>query len=483
MHILLVGINYKTAPVELRECFSIAEPQLEAALARLRASSAIAETVIVSTCNRTEVYTVVTDEASARHAVYGLLEQVSRLRADGFRAHTYVETGQAAVLHLHRVVCGLDSMVIGETQILGQVRQAFLFAQASGSTGPLFNQLFRRAVTFGKRVQTETGLGQSAVSVSYAAVSLAKKVFDRLDDKTVVIIGAGKMSELTLTHLAAHGVEQILVVNRTHERARQLAAAHGGQAIEMSELPFALKEADIVISSTGSQGYVLSAGTIAEVMKRRKRKPLFCIDIAVPRDIDPDLAQLSNVYLYDIDDLQDMVAANVTQRKEESVRVMAMIEQEARAFAVWLSEQEVVPLIAQLRDRALVVQQGVMESLAHKFPELDDRQRKMLQKHTMSIVNQLLREPIASIKEMAGEPGGEEALAVFARIFALSDESSRQGAGAGQAKPRDADAGAAEWPAEDPDRIRERGPARGEGEGKQQSWNAAPEGAAVLQAL
>ncbi len=479
MHMLLVGINYKSAPVELRECFSIPEPQLEDALARLRESSAIMETVIVSTCNRTEVYAVVTDAAMARKAVYGLLEQVSNLPADAFRAHIYAETGQAVVRHLHRVVCGLDSMVIGETQILGQVRQAFLFAQATGTTGSLLNQLFRRAVTFGKRVQTETGLGQSAVSVSYAAVSLAKKVFDHLSDKTVVVIGAGKMSELTLTHLAAQGVGKILVVNRTFERARHLAAAYGGHAFEMSALPFALKEADIVISSTGSKNYVLSADTTAELMKRRKRKPLFCIDIAVPRDIDPELAKLGNVYLYDIDDLQDVVASNVSHRKQESVRVTAMIEQEVNAFAVWLSEQEVVPLIAELRDKALIIQQGVMQSLEHKLPELDDRQRKMLQKHTMSIVNQLLRDPIASIKEMASEPGGEEALAAFVRIFALSGASPPNGEAA-QADPRAAVASGTPLAG---DGMRERSFARGEGEGKLQSWNAASSAAAVLPAL
>lgn len=479
MHMLLVGINYKSAPVELRECFSISETQLVAALMRLRESPAVTEAVIVSTCNRTEVYAVVTDTAVARKAVHGLLEQVSNLTADSFHAHLYTETGQTVVRHLHRVVCGLDSMVIGETQILGQVRKAFLFAEAACATGSLLNQLFRRAISFGKRVQTETGLGQSAVSVSYAAVSLAKKVFDKLNDKTVVVIGAGKMSELTLTHLAAQGVGQILVVNRTYERARQLAASYGGHAFAASALPFALKEADIVISSTGSQDYVISADMAAELMKRRKRKPLFCIDIAVPRDIDPNLAKLNNVYLYDIDDLQDVVASNVSQRKQESVRVTAMIEQEVSSFANWLAEQEIVPLIAELRAKALLVQQGIMQSLAQKLPELDDRQRKILQKHTMSIVNQLLRDPIASIKEMAVEPGGNETLAAFARIFALSGEPPLNAGAAQQADPL---AAPANTPFTDGG-IRERSAARDEGEGKRQGWNAASGNAAVLPAL
>lgn len=421
MQILLIGLNYRTAPVEVRERFSVDESVLEQTLQDLLAMSGVREAVIVSTCNRTEIYAVTNHRTRGEQDVRELLSRVSGLPVDAFVSYLYTAVDHHAVTHLYRVVSGLDSMVVGETQILGQVRHAYLYAQSANATGPVLNQLFRSAVSLGKRVQTETTIGQSAVSVSYAAVSLAKKVFDSLAHKTVLVIGAGKMSDLTLTHLTAQGINRIFIVNRTLERAKEMAQRFGGRAFPLDQLAQALFEADIVISSTGSKEYVLTYSLLSDLMRQRKQRPLFCIDIAVPRDIDPALGRVTNIYLYDIDDLQGVVAANVALRKQESLRVEEMIQEEAAAFATWLLEQEVVPLIADLRKKAVEVQESVMDSLAHKLPELDERQMKVLQKHTMSIVNQLLREPIAQIKEMAVEPNGAEAMAAFARIFGLSD--------------------------------------------------------------
>ncbi|MCI0183210.1 glutamyl-tRNA reductase [Sulfoacidibacillus ferrooxidans] len=421
MQILLMGLNYRTAPVEIREQFSVSEVALEQTLSDLAAMPGIAEATIVSTCNRTEVYVVTNDRVRGEQSIRLLLSRISGLSINMFKPYLYTVADQAAVLHLYHVVTGLDSMVVGETQILGQVRQAYLSAQESAVTNVVLNQLFRSAVSLGKRVQTETAIGQSAVSVSYAAVSLTKKVFDSLSHKTVLVIGAGKMSDLTLTHLAAQGVDKILVANRTVERAQEMAQKFGGIAYSMEQLREALLQADIVISSTGSKEYVLTYSLMNELMKHRKQRPLFCIDIAVPRDIDPTLGRIGNVYVYDIDDLQGVVATNVSLRKQESIRVEQMIEEEAQAFGRWQSEQAVVPLIADIRKKAMLVQESVMESLLNKLPELDERQTKVLQKHTMSIVNQMLREPISQMKEMALEPNAAESMSVFARLFGVED--------------------------------------------------------------
>ncbi len=421
MQILLMGLNYRTAPVEIREQFSIAESALEQTLSDLTAMPGIAEATIVSTCNRTEVYVVTSDRAKGEQSVRLLLSHISGLSIASFKPYLYTAFDKAAVLHLYHVVTGLDSMVVGETQILGQVRHAYLSAQSVFATNTVLNHLFRSAVSLGKRVQTETAIGQSAVSVSYAAVSLAKKVFDSLANKTVLVIGAGKMSDLTLTNLAAQGVSKILVVNRTLERAEEMARKFGGRAFSMEQISSALMQSDIVISSTGAKNYVLTYSMINDLMRQRKHRPLFCIDIAVPRNIDPNLERIGNVYVYDIDDLQGVVAANVAIRKQESIRVEKMIDEEACVFEIWRSEQAVVPLIADLRKKAVEVQERVMESLLNKLPELDEREVKVLQKHTMSIVNQMLREPISQVKEMAMEPSGGEAVLAFARIFGLTE--------------------------------------------------------------
>lgn len=420
MHIVVYGINYRSASVDIREPFSVASDYLEEALTSLKAMTALQEVVLVSTCNRTEVYAVCDNPDLAEQQVDAFFAELSNLAPHQFRAHLYKYLGDQAVAHLLRVVTGLDSMVIGETQILGQVRSAFLFAQSMGATGFLFNQLFRAAISFAKRVQTETAIGQSAVSVSYAAALLAKKVFTTLTDKTALILGAGKMAELTLTHLRGQGIAEVLVSNRTYERAADLAKRYGGKALEWSELPAAVGQADIVISSTGARGYVITPQMLLPTLRKRRRRPLFFVDIAVPRDIDPALAKLDEVYVYDIDDLQNVVSAGVALRSQEAERVHVMVAEEVAAFAHWQTQQDVVPLIAELRTRAVGIQRTVLESLTNKLPDLDEREWKVVQKHMASVVNQLLRVPIANLKESSGEPGGADLTDAFARIFGLT---------------------------------------------------------------
>lgn len=419
MHMLVMGINYRSATVELREPFSVDAKGLQHALAKLRSLPSVLEAVLVSTCNRTEVYAVCDDVSAARGEVESFYADLSGLASYSFQNTLYTYRDAEAVSHLMRVVTGLDSMVIGETQILGQVRTAFLGAQSEGMTGLIFNHLFQTAVAFGKRVQTETGIGQSAVSVSYAAAMLAKKVFTSLSDKTALIIGAGKMAELTLTHLRAQGIGHVLVMNRTRSRADELADQHGGEAVAFEKLCAAVARADIIVSSTGARGYVLTPEMAGPALRRRKSRPLFCIDIAVPRDIDPAMARLDGVYVYDIDDLQDVVSVSVSLRRQEAERVQSMIASEVSAFYGWMAQRDCVPLIAQVRQRAGDIQESVYDSLIHKLPELDERQRKVVQKHLASVVNQLLRDPIANLKDSAIRSDAPDLTEPFARIFGL----------------------------------------------------------------
>jgi glutamyl-tRNA reductase len=426
MYIMVVGLNYRSAPVEIRERFALPESDLEGALQRVLADGRVTECVIVSTCNRTEVYVVAEDRASGEEAIRRYLSELSGLRREQFEPHLYQHGEFEAVRHLFRVTAGLDSMVLGETQILGQVRSAFLFAQEHRATGSIFNNLFRRSVTVAKRAHTETHIGENAVSVSYAAVELAKKIFESLDEKTVLVIGAGKMSELTAKHLNANGATRVFVVNRTYDRAKELADKFKGKALDMNSLDLALREADIVVSSTGAEGYVVTKAHVQETMKKRRHRPLFLIDIAVPRDLDPEMTKIDNVFLYDIDDLEGVIAVNMQERQREAEKVGAIIGEEMVAFRHWLNEQEAIPLIQSLREKALQSQSNLMQNLINKVPNLTDKDVHTVNKLTMSMVNQFIHEPIKQVKEMATEPSAEVYLEAFARIFALAEANERQ---------------------------------------------------------
>ncbi|GIM44639.1 glutamyl-tRNA reductase [Collibacillus ludicampi] len=419
MNIMAVGLNYRTAPVEIRERFSLSPSDLSESINLLAQEKAIRERVIISTCNRTEVYAVVDHPSDGKRSIQSFLEYISGVRVEDFSPYIYTYVDQDAVRHLFRVACGLDSMILGETQILGQVRDSFLFAQQNGYTGAIFNNLFKRAVTVAKRAHTETDIGKNAVSVSYAAVELAKKIFEELTNKTVLIIGAGKMSELTVKHLHSAGARRVLVVNRTLERAKELAIKFRGEAFDMGHLGLALKQADIVISSTGSDHYIVTKPMLTEIMRLRRGRALFLIDIAVPRDLDPEINKLTNVYLYDIDDLEGVIAVNLQERAKEAEKIGYIIGEEMASFKQWLNTQAVIPLIAALRDKGEQIQRSVMKSLVNKLPDLSERDKWVLEKHTKLIVNQLLHEPIQHVKELALETNSELYLEAFARIFGL----------------------------------------------------------------
>lgn len=422
MHIIVVGLNYRTAPVEVRERFTFAERDLPEALSQLKQTNSILECAIVATCNRTELYAVVDRHHLCAHYIRSFMEQWFSLSRDEFTNHLYMYEDDGAIEHLLRVTSGLDSMVLGETQILGQVRNAFLLAQQQKTTGTIFNMLFKMAVTMAKRAHSETTIGESAVSVSYAAVELGRKIFGQFSKKTVMILGAGKMSELTAKHLYSNGADRVLVVNRTYERAVELADKFNGIPCSFDESVGRLHEADIIISSTGASEFVLTRNQVAGAMSKRKTRPMFLIDIAVPRDLDPAIASLENVFLYDIDDLAGIVEMNLEQRRREAEKIEAMIEEELEAFKTWFKTLGVGPLIRALQEKAEDIHRETMGSLTKKLPGLDERELKVIHKLTKSMVNQMMHDPILRIKELAGEKKAGEAMELFVKLFALEEQ-------------------------------------------------------------
>lgn len=421
MQILLVGLNYKTAPVEFRECITFQGEAVREALRHLKGKKCILESVILSTCNRTEIYLVVDSKRAGVETAERFLSEWFHLPLTDVQAHLYHHYGSAAAAHLFSVTAGLDSMVLGETQILGQVKEAWETALQEGKTGKILNTLFKQAVTLAKRIHDQIGINDNPVSVSYAAITLIRKVFDSMQEKSLLIIGAGKMGELTLKHLQELHLRERIVANRSMEKAKELAARYDAKPISLAELPEALLKADIVVSSTGAQGYILTRDEVERVMKRRVGRPLFLVDIAVPRDLDPAIHELESVYLYDIDDLQGIVETNLKEREKAAEEIRLLIEEEKDAFQHWYDSMALIPVIDALRRKAIAIQEETMKSIERKIPDLDERERKVLQKHTKSIVNQMLKDPIMQLKELSGDKKGKEALQLMIKLFALEE--------------------------------------------------------------
>lgn len=426
MHMVVVGVNFRTAPVEVREKFAVVPERLAEALQELNQTRGVLECVIVSTCNRTELYSIVDPQHWSPESFHGFMESWFHIPRGTFVPYLYMKEDDEAKRHLFRVASGLDSMVIGETQILGQVRDAFLLAQKERATGTIFNMLFKQAITMAKKAHTETGIGENAVSVPYAAVELGKRIFGSFRNKKVLVIGAGEMSELTLKHLHAGGAARIAVMNRTFERARELAEEFQGQAYPLDQLQSQLSEADVVIASTGAAQAVVTKDMVDRVMRMRPSRPLFMIDISVPRNLDPLIHETPNVYLYDIDDLEGIVEANMEERRKLSVAIEAMIDEELERFDKWYRSLGVGPLIRAMQEKASVIHRDTMESLQHKLPDLTERELSVIHKLTKSMLNQMMQDPIQRVKEMAPERQGDEALFYFAKLFALEEQLAKQ---------------------------------------------------------
>lgn len=398
MNIVVVGLSHKTASVDIREKVAFVPTQMEKPLHALIALPDITEAIIVSTCNRVEIYATTRDIAGGMARMKRFLADYHNISLETLEPHLYSHHGEAAIRHVFRVAASLDSMVVGEPQILGQIKTAYGYAAEFKSSGIILNRFLHKAFSVAKRVRTETKIASSAVSVSFAAVELARKIFGDLSDKTVLLIGAGEMCELAAKHFINNGVRGVMVTNRTFERAVKLAEEFEGKAIQFEDLFDQLHKADIILSSTGATHFIIKPKDVEEVIRRRKLKPMFFIDIAVPRDIDPKVNDVENVYLYDMDDLQGVVASNLQQRAEEAKKAEAIIEMEIGQFFKWLSSMNVTPTVVALRSRFEEVRQAELARTLATWKDLSPEAQKRLEALTGAIVNKLLHHPTSVLK-------------------------------------------------------------------------------------
>jgi len=406
MALFVSGLSHLNAPVELREQLAVDEDKLRELLRDIAATGVVREAIILSTCNRVEVYAVADVPGEARGTMFRRLCRHRGVEPTSVEAALYTYAEGDAVRHAFRVASSLDSMVIGEPQILGQVKDAFAIAQSCEVVGPALHSLFTQAFTVAKKVRTETEIARHAVSVSFAAVELAKKIFGGLQGKAVLLVGAGKMSELAARHLVEQGVFPVYVTNRTWARAQEMARALAGTAVPFDELSTALAAVDIVISSTGAAEPVIRRETVQRVMHGRRGRPLFFIDIAVPRDVEGSVDTLDDVYCYDIDDLKQVVDANLRERGREAHRAEALVEREVAKFLVRLGDVEVIPTIVSLRERLEAIRTGEVKRTLARLPAATPETRDAIEALSTAIVNKILHAPITKLRESsrAGSP-------------------------------------------------------------------------------
>jgi glutamyl-tRNA reductase len=421
MRLFAIGLSHRTAPVELRECVDFGRAGVETALSALASRGVGTEAVVLSTCNRAEIYAVGDDDgtADAVQRFFSEYHDVPRGRLDD---HLFVRRGADVARHLFRVAAGLDSLVVGEPQILGQVKSAFSTASHRKSTGALTNRLFHSAFNVGKRVRSETGLGEGAVSVSYAAIALAKKIFGNLDGLSVLVLGAGEMAKLTGLHLQAQRVGRITIASRTLVTAEQLASQIGGTAVPWEGLDPALGAADIVVTATGSTDPVLTRARIEEIMRPRRSRPVFIIDIALPRDVEAAVGDLDQVFLYNIDDLQAIVQENLSRRSAELARAEAIVEEEVVRFMAWVQSREIIPTVVALRQRFEAIRRAELERLEPKLAGLPPEARARLEEITHLIVEKLLLTPTEQLKAVNDETMVIAYADALNRLFSLAAE-------------------------------------------------------------
>ncbi len=418
MQLLALGINHKTAPVELREQAAFAPEILATALRDLTARGVCDEAAIVSTCNRTEVYcgTIHGPELAALEWFCEYLN----LDAAAIQPFVYQHPDEDAVEHVFRVAAGLDSMILGEPQILGQIKDAFAAAHKAGATGKMLNRLFQQTFSVAKTIRTDTAIGASAVSVASAAVTLAKQIFNELSEQTVLLIGAGDMIELCARHLAEHGIGKVIVANRTQERAELLAREYGAEAISLAEMPDRLSEADIVISSTASQLPILGKGTVERALKARRRRPIFMIDIAVPRDIETEVGDLNDIYLYTVDDLRDVVEENIKSRQEAAKEAEKIIDIKVAEFMRWARSLDAVPTIRALRTGADAIREAEIARAQRRIARGEDPS-EVLRDMARILANKLIHNPTAALRQ-ADHDGDTRLVEAARRLFNLNDD-------------------------------------------------------------
>jgi glutamyl-tRNA reductase len=422
MKLLLMGISHKTAPVQLREKLAIAEGALPEALHELQNLGA-SEAVILSTCNRVEIALTAPDHAEPSLVIERFLE-AWKGSANAFEGHLYFEA-RDAIQHLFRVAASLDSMVVGEPQVLGQLKSAYAVAKSEGAVGGLLEQVLTHAFRVAKRVRTETGIGQMAVSISYAAVELARRIFGSLNGHSVMIIGSGKMGELAARHLHRSGAKRIFVTNRTWERAEEMAAVFQGRAVEYTGFLSMLHEVDIVIASSGAPHYILSREDMQRVIAARKNKPMYLIDLAVPRNIDPAVNDVEGVFLYDVDNLEGVVNANIKERAKQAEQAEAIVLDEVERMMSRLKLEQVTPTIVSLQEQLENIRAAEVARALRRMPNLTQEQQQQvlaqIEALTKSIVNKIAHGPISALRRNAGQPDGDQFLHAVRKVFRLRD--------------------------------------------------------------
>lgn len=421
MKLSVTGVSHKTAPVEVRERLAFPETSVRAALKAIKSRDGVVEAMILSTCNRVEIALSCEDDYDASWVADLLLEQGRMSSLETLKPYLYRHQGRDAIHHLFRVAASLDSMVVGEPQILGQLKTAYSISKQQGAMCGLLEAVMERAFSVAKRVRTETGVGQTAVSISYAAVELARKIFGSLTGKTVMIAGAGKMSELAARHLRRSGAAHIFVTNRTYARAIEIAHLFQGTPVEYSRFLAMLPEVDILITSSGASHYLLHKHEMHQVIAARRNKPMFLIDIAVPRNIEPSVNEVDNVFLYDIDDLQEVVNSNLRERLRESERAEEIVVQEAERMVARLKVREVAPTIVSLQEQLEQIRVAELERMRRKLGPLTPEQEEALQALTRGIVNKIAHGPISELRMQAGRPEGVQVIDAIKKVFHLQD--------------------------------------------------------------
>ncbi|MEA1961052.1 MAG: glutamyl-tRNA reductase [Bacillota bacterium] len=426
MYILLAGVNHRTAPIEIREKFSFSEADIEMAYNILSKKTEIEGAVILTTCNRTEVYATTRDIESGQVVLRDFLATYTGLENRKLERYLYQPTCFAAIEHLFRVSAGLDSMIIGETQILGQLKGAYIKAWECNASDSVLNHLFQKALYVGKKVRSETAIDQHPVSISYASVELAQSLLGTLKDKTVLVIGTGETGELTTRYLLSKGLTSVMVSNRSFEKAKALADEFGGRAIQLNAVFEELSRADIVISCTAANHYVIRQENAREVLINRQGKKILFIDIAVPRDIDPTLADIEGVYIYDIDRLQDALDGSYEERKAASAFAEKIIKSELAEFNQWLASLYVVPVVTALKGFGERVKQNELQRAFNRLGKVSEREQKVITDMSSAIVNQLLRNPVVNLKDMAVSNDGHLYAELTKKLFGLNAENEEK---------------------------------------------------------
>ena len=419
--IVLLGLNHKTAPVDVRECIAFTAEETDRALVMLRGNPTIGESVLFSTCNRIELLMAVDERDAAVRIAKAFIAEFKKVPLSQFENALYQYVGDEAVRHTMQVAASLDSMVVGEPQILGQMKEAYRKATVEKTSGVILNKLLHRTFMVAKKVRTETGIGDHAVSISYAAIELGKKIFGDLEGKRVMLIGAGEMAELAVDHLIRNRAGTITVANRTFSSGVELANRFRGKAIKFEEIIDCISDVDIIISSTGAPEYVLQKNQIKAAMKSRRNRSLFFIDIAVPRDIDPDINRINNAYVYDIDDLKGIVDENIDDRNREAVKAHRIIDEAVIGFHQWVDTLKVVPTIVSLRGKVETMARQELEKTLMSLNHLSESDKRTIQRMTGALVNKILHEPTDYLKKDGCRGNKSVALDLTRKLFNLEE--------------------------------------------------------------